>query len=212
MAALERYLAVPENVERHRIIARTLFREEMQARDMPGLLTEVRNKRIPYFVVIKGKAQQKIMVATAEDIDHFSQSLIKYTEPFDIQAVTQTATHKVTGKLPAASTTSTTPAASEGPATDRFSINVSPLAEAQMAYDSFPEAARIKMTSIMDDIRAGRVTSKRINGYYWYDMSQLDPGSGRGAWRAAFERKGDTWELQGFYDYHTHRAATVWSY
>ena len=212
MAALERYLAVPENVERHRIIARTLFREEMQARDMPGLLTEVRNKRIPYFVVIKGKAQQKIMVATAEDIDHFSQSLIKYTEPFDIQAVTQTATHKVTGKLPAASTTSTTPAASEGPATDRFSINVSPLAEAQMAYDSFPEVARIKMTSIMDDIRAGRVTSKRINGYYWYDMSQLDPGSGRGPWRAAFERKGDTWELQGFYDYHTHRAATVWSY
>lgn len=81
-----------------------------------------------------------------------------------------------------------------------------------MAYDSFPQAARIKMASIMDDIRAGRVTSKRINGYYWYDMSQLSPGSGRGAWRVAFERKGDTWELQGFYDYHTHRAATVWSY
>ena len=209
VTALERYLAVPENVEHHRKITRMLLREEMQARGMPGLLTEIRNKRIPYFVAIKGTAQQKIMMATAQEIDHFSQNLIKYTEPFEIQAVTQTATHKVTGKLP---TPSTTPAASEGPVADRFSVNVSPLAEAQMAYDSFPEAARIKMTSIMDDIRAGRVTSKRINGYYWYDMSQLDPGSGRGAWRAAFERKGDTWELQGFYDYHTHRAATVWSY
>ncbi|WP_259333177.1 hypothetical protein [Pseudomonas sp. FW300-N2C3] len=41
-------------------------------------------------------------------------------------------------------------------------------------------------------------------------MAQLSPGGGKGAWRAAFERKGDTWTLQGFYDYHGNKPATVW--
>lgn len=79
-----------------------------------------------------------------------------------------------------------------------------------MSYANFPEAAKTKVREITEDIRAGRVTTKRINRYYWYDLAQLAPGSGRSAWRAAFERKGDTWILQGFYDYHVNRAATVW--
>ncbi|MNY73856.1 hypothetical protein D3C86_2127410 [compost metagenome] len=62
----------------------------------------------------------------------------------------------------------------------------------------------------MDDIRAGRVTTKKINQYYWYDMARLVPGGGRGLWRAAFERQGDTWTLQGFYNYHVNKPATVW--
>ncbi|WP_146042628.1 hypothetical protein, partial [Pseudomonas sp. MPBD7-1] len=100
------------------------------------------------------------------------------------------------------------PAPEPGP--DKFQTRTSPLAETQMAYASFPKEAEAKVGEILADIRAGRITTKRIYRYYWYTMAQLSPGGGKGAWRAAFERKGDTWTLQGFYDYHGNKPATVW--
>lgn len=122
--------------------------------------------------------------------------------------MTQATSHKVSASSATSSQQAASPAVTA--ATERFTVTTSPLADTQMSYDNFPEAARIRLGSIMEDIRAGRATTKRIQGYYWYDLAQLNPGSGRGAWRAAFQRKGDTWQLQGFYDYHTDRPATVW--
>jgi len=206
-AAVERYLAVPENIARHRKANLEHLRALMKARRMPGLLTEIRSKGIPYFVAIKGTSQRAIMLATSQDISDFSNNLTRYTEAFEVHPVTQATAHKVSATPSTSSGQPTVPAV---PASDRFTVTTSALADTQMAYDNFPEAARIKVGSIMDDIRAGRATSKRINGYYWYDLAQLDPGSGRGAWRAAFQRTGDSWELRGFYDYHSDRAATVW--
>ncbi|WP_245143472.1 DUF6543 domain-containing protein [Pseudomonas sp. RGM2987] len=201
-AARDRYTA--SNEYYNELI--TALREEKQRRHKPGLLTEIRNNRVPYIIANKGQTQRNVMLLTGEDITDFTRTLANY-EPFDIDIVTQAQTHKVTGTQPPI----TSPASPAPlPAPDTFAVSTSTLAETQMSYANFPEAARTKVTQIMEDIRAGRVTTKRINRYYWYDLAQLAPGGGRSAWRAAFERKGDTWILQGFYDYHVNRAATVW--
>ncbi|AUM67905.1 dermonecrotic toxin domain-containing protein [Pseudomonas fluorescens] len=206
-AAREKYKGNPENLLEYKNKKYSAFRDEMKKRRIPGLLTEIRNNKIPYVIANKGKSQRKTLLVTGEDITNFTKNLSNY-DTFDIEVVTQVPTKKVPGKSP---TTSTAPVLAEAStATEKFTVSLSTLAETQMSYDNFPEAARAKVTEIMDDIRAGRATTKRINKYYWYDMAQLSPGSGRGAWRAAFERKGDTWTLQGFYDYHVNRPATVW--
>ncbi|WHS60821.1 DUF6543 domain-containing protein [Pseudomonas sp. G2-4] len=206
-AAKEKYKKNPDNFVEYKKKKLGAFRDEMKKRHKPGLLTEIRNNKIPYVIANKGKSQRKTFLVTGEDITNFTKNLPNY-DTFDIEVVTQVPTKKVPGKSP---TTSTAPVLAEAStAIDRFTVSLSTLAETQMSYDNFPEAARAKISEIMDDIRAGRATTKRINKYYWYDMAQLSPGSGRGAWRAAFERKGDTWVLQGFYDYHANKPATVW--
>ena len=206
-SARKKYKETPENFAEYKSKKLEIFREEMKKRHKPGLLTEIRNNRIPYLIVNKGKALRKTLLVTGEDITNFTKNLFHY-DAFDIEVVTQVPSKKVAGKAPIASTPMAVPEPSA--LTDRFTVATSTLAETQMSYNSFPDAARTKIIEILDDIRAGRATTKRINKYYWYDMAQLSPGSGRGAWRAAFERKGDTWTLQGFYDYHANRPATVW--
>ncbi|MBT2296711.1 dermonecrotic toxin domain-containing protein [Pseudomonas fluorescens] len=206
-AAKEKFKKTPENFAQYKSKKLAIFRDEMKKRHKPGLLTEIRNNKIPYLIVNKGKSLRKTLLVTQDDITHFTKNLSNY-DTFDIEVVTQVPSKKVPGKTPTLSTSSALPEAST--AKEKFTVSASILAETQMSYNSFPEAARTKITEIMDDIRAGRATTKRINKFYWYDMAQLSPGSGRGAWRAAFERKGDTWTLQGFYDYHVNRPATVW--
>ncbi|MCE0462960.1 dermonecrotic toxin domain-containing protein [Pseudomonas uvaldensis] len=206
-AAKIKYKETPENFAVYKSKKLEIFREEMKKLHKPGLLTEIRNNKIPYLIVKKGKSLRKTLLVTQEDITRFTRELSNY-DTFDIEVVTRVPSKKVPGKTPATSTPATPPETS--PVKDKFIVSASTLAETQMSYNSFPDAAKTKITEIMDDIRAGRATTKRINKYYWYDMAQLSPGSGRGAWRAAFERKGDTWTLQGFYDYHVNKPATVW--
>ncbi|WP_433861119.1 dermonecrotic toxin domain-containing protein [Pseudomonas thivervalensis] len=202
VAARRTYMA---SVEYYNELIEAL-RDEKIRRHKPGLLTEIRNHRIPYVIANKGQTQRNVLLISGEDITTFSNTLSHY-EPFDIDIVTQARTNRVTGTQP----TVTAPVLPEpAPVTDRYIVSTSPLAEAQMSYANFPETARIKIMEIMEDIRAGRSTTKVINRYYWYDMARLSPGGGRGAWRAAFERQGDTWTLQGFYDYHVSKPATVW--
>ena len=206
-AAKKEYKETPENLALYKSKKLQIFREEMQKRHKPGLLTEIRNNRIPYLIINKGKSLRKTLLVTQEDITDFSRKLSNY-DAFDIEVVTQVPSKKVPGKTPTTSTPVAPPQAS--PVKDRFTVSANTLAETQMSYNSFPDAAKTRITQIMDDIRAGRATTKRINRFYWYDMAQLSPGGGRGAWRAAFERKGDSWILQGFYDYHVNKPATVW--
>lgn len=205
-AAKRRYVNAPERQDEYKIKFINAFSTEMRRRNRLGLLTEIRQHEIPYIIANKGKSQRRMMVVTEEEITKFTRNLSSY-DAFDIEVVTQARTNRVTGTRPP-----TTPPASAvpSPATDKFTVDTSPLADTQMSYDNFPETARAKVVEIMDDIRAGRVTTKRINQYYWYDMARLVPGGGRGLWRAAFERQGDTWTLQGFYNYHVNKPATVW--
>lgn len=201
-----RYIASPEHREEYKTKFANMFRTEMQRRKMPGLLTEIRNRRLPHVIVNRGKTQQKMVLVTEEDMTSFKESLSKYVG-FDVQEHTHARKNKVTGAQPPAEPPVPT---APLPAPDRNTVDTSPLAESQMSYNNFPEAARTKVLEIMDDIRAGRVTDKRFHGYFWYDLASLAPGGGRGAWRAAFKRQGNTWTLEGFFDYHTNRAATVW--
>ncbi|CAH0237697.1 dermonecrotic toxin domain-containing protein [Pseudomonas brassicacearum] len=204
--AKKKYMASREHREEYKTKFSSMFRTEMQRRNMPGLLTEIRNRKLPHVIVNRGKTQQKMVLVTEEDMTRFKQSLSRY-DGFDVQMQTDARKNKVTGAQPPAEPPVPT---APLPAPDKYRVDTSPLAESQMSYDNFPEAARTKVLEIMDDIRAGRVTDKRFHGYSWYDMASLAPGGGRGAWRAAFKRQGDTWTLEGFFDYHTNRAATVW--
>jgi hypothetical protein len=203
IAARKAYIESPE----YQIDKNDEYRKERLRRHKPGLLTEIRNHKIRYIAVNRGKTQQSTHLTTENDINTFTRSLNNYS-PFDIELVTQAASHKVTGQ--AASSVPAPAAAKPSTVIPEYTVTVSPLAEAQMSYDNFPAPARAKVSEIMDDLQAGRITTKKINRYYWYDMAQLAPGGGRGAWRAAFERQGNTWTLQGFYDYHATRHATVW--
>lgn len=207
ISAAKQYSETPEGRDEYTWIVRDKIREEMKASSTPGLLTEIRNNKLPYLVYNKGKAQQKYTLLAGEEVNRFGSSLGAYEAP-EIEIVSKVPSKKVSS--PPSSSTETSAEVKVPAATDKFTVDISPLAETQMSYDNFPETARTKINEIMDDIRAGRTTTKRINRFYWYDMAQLDPGSGRGAWRAAFERKGDTWSLQGFYNYHANRQATVW--
>ncbi|WP_339530368.1 M3 family metallopeptidase [Pseudomonas mucidolens] len=207
-AAIKEYIDAPGNRDAYKKLMLETLRAQMKAKNRLGLLTEIRNRGIPYIVVKKGTSQQKSKMTTSEDIQRFTKDLSKYQEPFEIEPVTKVTSKKVEG-TPAS--VSGAPRVPEAPATaDTFTVTLGPLAETQMSYDNFPAPAKAKIMEILEDIRSGRATTKRINGYYWYDMAQLEPGAGRGAWRAAFERTGTTWILQGFYDYHSNKPATVW--
>jgi Zn-dependent oligopeptidase len=207
IAAADKYIDTPEGANEYSKLVCDHIRNEMKASNTPGVLTEIRSNGLPYLIYTKGKVQKKTVLLNAEEVHSFETSLKHYAAP-EVEIVTKTPSKKIISQ-PA--TTTEAPVETKAPvATDKFAVNISPLAETQMSYDSFPEGARTKISQIMADIRAGRTTTKRINQYYWYDMAQLVPGSGRGVWRAAFERKGETWELGGFYNYHANRQATVW--
>ncbi|WP_434570138.1 M3 family metallopeptidase [Pseudomonas sp. Z3-8] len=205
--AADKYIDTPEGANEYAKIIREHIRDGMKATDTPGLLTEIRSNRLSYLVYNKGKSQKKNFLINAQEIQSFESSLKYFAAP-EIEIVTRLPSKKIPHPTPAEIQAPVEPEVPVG--TDRFTVKIGPLAETQLSYDNFPEPARAKINEIMDDIRTGRTTTKRINQFYWYDMAQLDPGSGRGAWRAAFERKGDTWELQGFYSYHTNRQAIVW--
>lgn len=205
VTAANDYLTTPEGRNEYEVHVRTTFRAEMTAQNKSGLLTDIRSHKLAYLVYSKGKARKEYTLLAGEEINRFGSSLAHYETP-EIEVASQVLLKPVTGQP---SSSIVAPEEPKAPV-NKFTVDISPLAETQMSYDNFPEAARAKINEIMDDIRAGRTTTKRINRFYWYDMAQLEPGSGRGAWRAAFERKGDTWELQGFYNYHANRQATVW--
>jgi Zn-dependent oligopeptidase len=204
---LDDYLAIPENKQAYDRDFITALRTEMTSRNKSGLVTEIRKNRIPFIIASRGKTSRASTIATVEDINQFDTTLKEFREPFSIEAVTQVPTKPVAGQ--SAATEVPAPIEASSPR-DIYTVQLSALAETQMSYDNFPDSARKKMAEIMDDIRAGRAKTKRIRRYYWFDMPQLDEHSGRGKWRAAFEREGNTWTLQGFYDYHTNRKATVW--
>ncbi|MCL6704231.1 M3 family metallopeptidase [Pseudomonas sp. T1.Ur] len=206
-ARLDDYLAIPENKQAYDRDFITALRTEMTSRKKSGLVTEIRKNRIPFIIASRGKTSRASTITTVEDINQFDTTLKEFREPFTIEAVTQVPTKPVAGQSAAPEVPAPIEASSPR---DIYTVQLSALAETQMSYDNFPDSARKKMAEIMDDIRAGRAKTKRIRRYYWFDMPQLDEHSGRGKWRAAFEREGDTWTLQGFYDYHTNRKATVW--
>lgn len=205
---MREHVALPEHRDALNREMRDELKELMIQKNKPGLLTQLRNMGIPYVVVKKGTTQHNSKIATAEDVQSFSGALSKYKEPFEIEAVKKVEKKKTAEAAPSVPQAPQVPAPSTS--ANQFTVRLGPLAEAQMSYDNFPGPAKTKLMDIMEDLRAGRATTKKIHGYYWYDMAQLAPGTGRGAWRAAFERIGNTWILQGFYDYHSNKPATIW--
>jgi hypothetical protein len=68
-----------------------------------------------------------------------------------------------------------------------------------------------KIAEIRDDLLHGRLTEKKIDQYYVYDLTSLGGGaSGRGAWRLLITRKGNVLTFHCIADYHQNRWK-IWS-
>ncbi|MBC3364038.1 M3 family metallopeptidase [Pseudomonas sp. SWRI154] len=209
-AARVAYLMDPINRAHYEQRLLDEFSIELTKNNMPRIHSALRAYKIPFVEINKRKANQYTRLVTEEDIGQFQKSIKSantHNATFEIELLTRAQTNP---RGPTADPSSTQPEPEVSASSDRYRVSISPLAELQMTYRDFNQDANLRVTAIMDDIRAGRITTKRGNGYYWYTMSQLEASSGKGRWRAAFERQGDTWTLQGFYDYHTNRTATVW--
>lgn len=208
-AARVAYLMDPINRANYEQRLLDEFSIELANQNAPRIHAALRMHKIPFVEINKRKANQYTRLVTEEDVGQFQKTIKSpntHNATFEIEPLTRAQTNPRTPTAPPSAQPEP-----EGPASsDRFTVTISPLAELQMTYRDFNQDANLRITTIMDDIRAGRITTKRGNGAYWYTMSQIDGSRGRGRWRAAFERQGDTWTLQGFYDYHTNRTATVW--
>src|SRR3546814_9381791 len=89
-----------------------------------------------------------MMVVTEEEITKFTTNLSRY-EAFDIEVVTQARANRVTGTRP---TTTPPTSAVPSPAIDKFKLSTSPLADAQMSYDNFPETRSEENTSELQSL------------------------------------------------------------
>jgi hypothetical protein len=209
-AARVAYLMEPRNRANYEQRLLDEFSIELENQNAPRIHAALRMHKIPFVEINKRKANQYTRLVTEEDMGQFQKTIKSpntHNATFEIEPLTRAQTNPRTPTAPP----SAPQPEPEGPASsDRFTVSISPLAELQMTYRDFNQDANQRITTILDDIRAGRITTKWGNGAYWYTMSQIDGSRGRGRWRAAFERQGNTWTLQGFYNYHTNRTATVW--
>jgi hypothetical protein len=174
---------------------------------------EFKKSGIPYIALSQGErngADSGIKVIDSITIAHFEKNIPRYSTPLEFTPPRAT-THKV--EKPPAGTD--TPAVPTPPVTRDTAINIvnlDELAEAQLPM--LPAGAKAKVEEIVEDIRAGRVSRKKIGSYTYVDLPQLDPGAGRGRWRVAIEKTGkedgkDVFIVKGIIDYHDNKR-TAW--
>jgi len=161
---------------------------------------------IPYIALSRGKDTGPAPGVKAIDslsVTEFENNIPRYSTPLELTS-TRAQTHKVE-RLPGSTEPPSlpTPAPPSDPA-----VNIVRLDElAQTQLPLLPDNARAKVDETLQDIQAGRVSRKKIGNYTYTDLPQLDPGTGRGRWRMAFEKTSkedgkDVYVFRGIIDYH----------
>lgn len=90
-----------------------------------------------------------------------------------------------------------------------FTVVESPIFAEQVALlSAFPPAeARLHKShveNIKNDLKAGRLPSKSVGGFYVRDFPSLSRNRGRGAWRVLIARRENELTLHAIADYHGH--------
>lgn len=174
---------------------------------------EFKQSGIPYIALSYGDAtgaDAGLKVVDSISIVAFEKNIPQFSTPLELSPP-RVPTHKVekTARKPG------TPAPTETSTPSDTAINIvklDELADAQLAL--LPINPKTKVEEIIQDIRAGRVSRKKIGNYTYVDLPQLDSGAGRGRWRVAVEKTGkeaakDIYVVRGIIDYHSSRPR-VW--
>lgn len=170
-----------------------------------NLHNEIKKHNFVDIVIFREKITRPAIVVNESEISAFEEALPKLSSELEIENTVKVQTHKMEKRETKPLSRKTHIADSmSGPLTKQYVVKLGPVAKCQMELDEFPEAARLKVDEIMNDIAAGRVSRKKIGDFVYVDLTQLGNG-GRGPWRAAFKREGGTFTLVGFVDYHNNK-------
>ncbi|MBT2373909.1 dermonecrotic toxin domain-containing protein [Pseudomonas fluorescens] len=209
-ALIKKHNSLPESRAEFSNLKRSIYKREKERQNIDELTTILTRNKILYVIVRQDKSNGRMHLSTEDNFNNFNNAIGKNTLSQEVVPVTKAQTNK-TSKIPgSAADTNASAIPGRSKTVKTFQVTIGDLAATQMSYTNFPDAAKARVKSIMDDVSGGRELTKRIGQHYWEDVPQLSPSDGRGAWRAAFSRDGTTWTLQGFYDYHQNRPPIAW--
>lgn len=204
--ALERLLSDSSVEESFRTFSTVRFREKLKRLGVESYSDDFKKSGIPYIAIShirRTGSPTNVKMVDSLTVADFEKNIPHFSTPLELTSP-QARTKKVEKPSPAP--------ASPAPAQPLVSLEAAPnivhideLAAAQISL--LPDSAKTKLEEIIQDIEAGRVSRKKIGNFTYVDLPQLDPGSGRGRWRAAFEKTGkedekDIFILRGIIDYH----------
>lgn len=204
--ALKRLLSAPEiqkTLDQFRIDKRV---ELFNSLGVVSFSDEFKQSGVPYIALSYGDAHGAdagLKVVDSISIVAFEKNIPQFSTPLELSP-SRVPKHKIE-KPPRKPGTPPPPETSASSDTAINIVTLDELADAQLAL--LPISAKTKVEEIIQDIRAGRVSRKKIGNYTYVDLPQLDSGTGRGRWRVAVEKKGkedgkDIYVVRGIIDYH----------
>lgn len=213
-AALDQLLSRPEIRATLKTFRTERFEKELKKLGVESFSEDLKKSGIPYIAISQGiqnGTESGIKIVDSVTVTAFEKNISKFSTPLEFSS-TRAQSHKV--EKP-----STSPSPSAVPQPTTLSdpqvniVRLDDLADTQIPL--LPESAQTKLDEIIQDIEAGRVSRKIIGNHTYVDLPQVEAGSGRGRWRAAFEKTGkeegkDVFILKGIIDYHGSRLK-AWS-
>ena len=205
--ALEQLLS-DSSVKQELAAFRTVkFKEKIKQLSVDSFSDDFKRSGIPYIALSHIKrtgSTPSVKMVDSMAVAEFEKNIPHFSTPLELTSP-QVKTKKVVKPSPAPPS----PAPVQPPVSleaEPNIVHIDELAAAQIPL--LPDNAKTKLEEIIQDIEAGRVSRKKIGNFTYVDLPQLDPGSGRGRWRAAFEKTGkedekDIFILRGIIDYHT---------
>lgn len=202
--ALELLFASPSIKEALRTFKTDYLLKKLDAMGVESYAQEFKKQGVPYIALsrdlpVGGDARLKMV--DSRTVTNFEKNISQFSSPLEF-APTRAQTHRTQKPIPAAESPLPRPTAAKEPGNI---VRFDELAETQIPL--LPDIARNKLSEIIQDIQAGRVTRKKIGQHNYVDLPQVESGSGRGRWRAAFERgtkegEQEVFILKGIIDYH----------
>ncbi|MFC6335748.1 hypothetical protein GIR22_06810 [Pseudomonas sp. CCM 7891] len=204
--ALELLLSDPQIQESFRNFKRDRFKDNLKKLGIESYSEDFKKSGIPYIALSYGKqtgTDSGIKMVDSVTVTAFEKNISQFSTPLEFSP-SRAQTHKI--EKPSSSPGA--PAVSVPTTTRDPVINIvksDDLADTQVPL--LPDGARTKLEEIIQDIQAGRISRKKIGNFTYVDLPQVETGSGRGKWRAAFEQTGkedgkDVFILRGIIDYH----------
>ncbi|NWN61366.1 dermonecrotic toxin domain-containing protein [Pseudomonas allii] len=168
---------------------------------------------VPYIALSYGErtgTASGLKVIDSVTVAEFEKTIPKFSTPLELTPPRHR-THKVEKPSGRPGMSSLPAPAAPSEAITNI-VKLDELAETQLSL--LPDSAKSKLDEIIQDIQGGRVSRKKIGSNTYVDLPQLDPGTGRGRWRVAFEKTAkegekDVYRLKGIFDYHANRRR-VW--
>lgn len=202
--AIKLMLADPEIVQTFNRFQREYALRKLKQIGVDSYAEAFKQTGIPYISLTRSQtgAEPVLKMVDSLTVSDFEKNITRFSSPLD-PVSTRVQTHPTTRPPPMPDRplhpTQPTPRAVSN------IVTLDELADTQIPL--LPESARTKINEIIEDIRGGRVTRKKIGNHSYVDLPQVEAGSGRGRWRVAFEKTGkdgesDIYILRGIIDYH----------